>query len=303
MKYRKFGNTGLTVSEIGIGTNSIAGLGSYGFTEAEQGIAAIKRAWELGVTFFDTAELYANGQSEEALGEALGNRQDVVICTKVGGQGLGITPERIRIACEASLKRLKRDAIDVYLLHNPTSAQIADPAYKQALEALQRDGLIRTYGVSVGNVPMIDDGLSVIEQGGYSSVQIEMNIVYPEARETFLPRAEEEGIGVIIRVPLASGLLTGKYTRNVQFSDDDSRRVRLDDKKLDRALGRIDTLKEIADAENVDLVKLAIAWVLGHSGVSTVIPGCKNVAQVEANVAASDVSLSPAAFERTLALA
>ena len=233
----------------------------------------------------------------------LGNKQDVAICTKVGGKAGGLTPERIRPACEESLRRLKRDAIDVYLLHNPKSEQILDPAYRQAMEALQRDGLIRTYGVSATTAVMVQDGLLTLDQGGYSSVQLEMNIVYPEARDEFIPRAEALGVGVIIRVPLAAGLLTGKYQRDTQFPENDVRNFQIDRKRLDHAFDRLDALKQLASTEHVDLVHLALAWVLSHSGVSTVIPGCKNVAQVEANVAASDVSISPEAFERALALA
>ena len=302
MKYRKLGDTGLTVSEIGMGTNTVSGEGSYGYNEKAEGLAALRRAYELGVTFFDTAEGYAEGRSEEALGEALGDKQDVIICTKVGG-GAALTPERIRPACEASLRRLQRDTIDVYLLHNPKAEQIRNPAFKREMEALQRDGLIRTYGVSATTVVMVEDGHLTIDQGGYSSVELEMNIVFPEARETFLPRAEVEGVGVIIRVPLAAGLLTGKYTRDARWGATDSRTIRIDPKRLDRVFDRLDALKQLASTEHVDLVHLALAWVLSHSGVSTVIPGCKNVAQVEANVAASDVSISPEAFERALALA
>ena len=113
MNYRELGNTGIRVSEVGFGANTVSGTGTYGYVDRAAGIAAIKRAYELGVTFYDTAEGYSEGRSEETLGEVLGNRQDVVICSKVGGRARPLTPEIIRSAAIASLKRMRRDVNDV----------------------------------------------------------------------------------------------------------------------------------------------------------------------------------------------
>ncbi|MDA1215572.1 MAG: aldo/keto reductase [Chloroflexi bacterium] len=149
MKYRPLGNTGITVSEVGFGSNTISGQGTLGVVEEEQGAAAVQHAYDRGITFFDTAESYSDGRSEEVIGRVLGNKKDVVICTKIGANGGPITPERMRPAAEASLQRLRRGAIDVYLLHNPTTEEIEDPNIKEALKALLQDGLIRSYGVSL----------------------------------------------------------------------------------------------------------------------------------------------------------
>jgi aryl-alcohol dehydrogenase-like predicted oxidoreductase len=290
MRYRQLGNTGIEVSEIGMGCNTVAGDGSYGPQDEADGIAAIKRAHELGVTFFDTAEGYGGGQSEEALGKALGGR-DAVICTKVAMRS--VTPEKIREAAQKSLKRLQRDVIDVYLLHNPSIEQVQDPAFKQALTDLQRDGLIRSFGVSVTTGITIPESKEVLKQGGYSSMELEVNLVHNEPAEEVLPAAKNQGVGIIVRVPLGAGLLTGKYRRDTQFSDADSRgngRYRRD--KMDEVFDRLDTLQALAQKEGVRLSQAALAWILTHDAVSTIIPGARNVSQVEANVAAEDVKLS-----------
>ena len=163
MKYRPLGTTGILVSEIGMGTNTISGVGSHGYVDEADGSAAVRRAYELGVTFFDTAENYSDGRSEVLLGKVLGDKSDAVICTKVGPSGGSLTPERIREAAEASLQRLQRDVIDVYLLHNPPTAMISDPAIKDAFAALQRDGLIRSYGVSTLGTADIEQGEAVLD--------------------------------------------------------------------------------------------------------------------------------------------
>jgi aryl-alcohol dehydrogenase-like predicted oxidoreductase len=291
MRYRKLGNTGIEVSEIGMGCNTVAGDGSYGPQDEADGIAAIRRAHELGVTFFDTAEGYGGGQSEEALGKALGGRPNVVICTKVAMRSM--TPEKVREAAQKSLARLQRDVIDVYLLHNPSIEQVQDPAYRQAMSDLQRDGLIRSYGVSVTTGITIPESKEVLKQGGYSSMELEVNLVHNEPAEEVLPAAQAQGVGIIVRVPLGAGLLTGKYTRETQFSDADSRgngRYRRD--KMDEVFDRLDTLQALAQKEGVPLSQAALAWILTNDGVSTIIPGARNVGQVEANVAAEDVKLS-----------
>ena len=161
MKYRQLGTNGLDVSEIGFGASTISGQGTYGSVNEADGIAAILQAYELGVTFFDTAEGYAEGRSEIALGKALGSKKDVVICTKVGGRAGPFTSTSIRGSVEASLRRLRRDAIDVYLLHNPETDQIKDPSIQEALQLLKQDGLIRGFGVSCVTRNCIEQGEEV----------------------------------------------------------------------------------------------------------------------------------------------
>ncbi len=183
-----------------------------------------------------------------------------------------------------------------------------NPAYKQAMQELQRDGLIRTYGVSSTTAVMLEQSENVLEVGDYSSIELEMNLVFPEAREKVLPAAEKLGVGIIVRVPLASGLLSGRYTRETRFPENDFRnynpekaRSGIRPERLDRAFDRLESLKELAKAEGIDLVQLALAWLLSHDEVSTVIPGCKNAAQVESNVSAGEVRLSSGTLTQALA--
>ena len=296
MKYRPFGNTGITVSEVGIGGDSLSGKTTYGYVDEADGEAAIRRAVELGVTFFDTAETYCEGRSEEVIGRVVGNNPDIVVCTKVGGSAGAIAAERIRPAAEASLKRLQRDHIDVYLLHNPTTEQVSDPAILEAIQALQRDGLIRTYGVATLSAKQYEQTDVTVQRGEYSSVQVTMNIAEQKAEQELVPRAYAQGIGTIIRVPLGSGVLSGKYTRDTEFADDDRRshgKVREEvAKQMEGRFTAADVLKSLAQQEGISMSNAALAWVLNHQDMSVAIPGCKNPWQVEDNVAASDVTLS-----------
>lgn len=305
MKYRPFGNTGITVSEVGFGSNTISGQGTLGVVDEAQGAAAVQRAYESGITFFDTAEAYSEGRSEEVIGRVLGNKSDAVICTKVGANAGAITPERIRTAAEPSLRRLRRDTIDVYLLHNPSTEQVQDPAIKEALKSLVKDGLIRSYGVSLLLTDQVGQGNAVISEGGYSSMQMTMNFAERETEETVLPPALEHGVGTIIRVPLGSGILSGKYTADSQFPENDRRNASRPEvkKQMDSRMAYAEQLRELAQADGISMVHAALGWLLSHPAVSVVIPGAKTPAQAEDNAAASEVVLSPAFLEGAKSLA
>ena len=300
---REIGSIGIMVSAIGMGTNTISGQGTYGMNDEADGAGAVERAYELGVTFFDTAEGYSDGRSEEVLGRVLGNKADVVICTKIGSTAGPITPVRIRLAAEVSLRRLRRDTIDVYLLHNPETSVVTDPAIKEALESLKTDGIIRSYGVSCHSRDGVEQAITSIEHG-YSSLEMDLNITAQEIVDTVLPLAEDRGVGIFARVPLASGLLTGKYDVNTVFPEGDGRSPTglVPNDLIKRVLAMVPELVHLAKAEGVPLSQAAIAWVLTHRGVSSVIPGAKNAAQVESNVAAGTVALSGAFVERARAL-
>ena len=297
MKYRTLGNTDTIVSELGFGALNVSGWADYGYVEEAQGIAALKRAKELGVTFFDTAEGYADGKSEEAIGKAFGNDPDIVLCTKVGGRAGPITAERVRHAVEASLRRLCRDHVDIYLLHNPTIEQIRDPAIWEAMYALQQAELVKCVGVSVVSARQTEQCRVVIEETRYQGMELTMNMVEQEAEDETLPAAGGGGVGTIIRVPLGLGLLTGKYQPGTVFPEGDRRNVQNltaehARRQLQQLHGRLEALRELVRSEGVSMVHASLAWVLNHADVSTVIPGCKSVAQVEDNVAAVEVGLS-----------
>ncbi len=302
MKHRQLGNTGIMVSEVGFGANTVSGVGTYGSVDEADGIAAVRRAYDLGVTFFDTAEGYSEGRSEEVLGKVLAGKQDVIICSKVGGRARSLKPEVVREAIHGSLKRLQREVIDVYLIHNPPDDQVADPRYIDTLEELKRDGLIRTYGISLNMDTQIWQGEKALELGGYQALEVEFNIVLQEPEDSLLPSMAQSGVGAIIQVPLASGLLSGKYQRTSTFASSDRRALNMPKAQMDKAYEIVEKLGPLVDSEGISLAGAAIAWVLSHPEVSTVIPGCKNALQVEQNVAAGDLTLSKSVFEAARSL-
>jgi aryl-alcohol dehydrogenase-like predicted oxidoreductase len=293
MRYRPFGQTGLTVSEIGFGANSVSGQGSYGFVPESEGIAAIQKAYELGVTFFDTAEAYSDGRSEKVLGMVLGKKLDALICTKVGGRNSPITdPQRIRNSAESSLKRLRRDAIDVYLLHVPSPAQVLDEELHHELEKLTVEGKIRSFGVSIQHAGEVEQAKNVLNYSGFSAIELSLNLLQRE-NEIVLPLLKESGLGVIARVPLASGLLTGKYDSNSTFPDGDGRGGwAVSSDKLNHQLNLLPEVRNLAIDEGLTLIQASLAWVLSHETVSTAIPGAKRDSQVEHNVTASGITLA-----------
>ena len=302
MKYRPLGKTGISVSEIGLGTNTISGEGSHGYVDEAEGVAAVKRAYELGVTFFDTAEMYSEGRSEDVLGRVLQGHADVVICSKVRARDGKFTAVGMRLSAEASLRRLRRETIDVYLLHNAITEQIQDESVWDAMEQLKQDGLVRCYGVSTRGELHLEQGPAALQAPECAAVEVPMNMTGQEAEDSLLPDAEQRGVGVIVRVPLGSGLLTGKYETLADFPEGDHRGAEDFRERMQRRLASAAPLRQLAEDEGVPMARAALAWVLSHSAVSVAIPGAKNAAQVEDNVAASEVVLSSSFLERARAL-
>jgi aryl-alcohol dehydrogenase-like predicted oxidoreductase len=302
MHYRKLGKTGLTVSEIGFGAWAIGGpagasgtpLG-WGKTSDEESLAAIRRARELGVTFFDTADSYGFGRSESLLGIVLSRkREDVVIATKVGvardADGRlrkDFSREHVQHSVDGSLKRLRTDYIDLYQLHNPTIEDLRRADIHEAMDRLQEAGKIRFWGVSVSTP---EEGIVVIRNGWGYALQVLYNALNQAANELF-PLAKEEGYGIIARVPLASGLLSGKYRPDTTFGTDDVRQNFLTPKRLEEVIPRVDEVKSIIGGTARALAEGALRFVLANDAVSTTIPGMRNVRQVEMNVAADEVRI------------
>jgi aryl-alcohol dehydrogenase-like predicted oxidoreductase len=255
MHYRKLGKTGLTVSEIGFGAWAIGGpsgasgtpLG-WGKTSDDESLAAIRRARELGVTFFDTADSYGFGRSESLLGIVLSRkREDVVIATKVGvardADGRlrkDFSREHIQYAVDGSLKRLRTDYIDLYQLHNPTIADLRRDDIHEAMDRLQEVGKIRFWGVSVSTP---EEGIEVIRNGWGYALQVLYNAINQAPAKELFPLAKEKGYGIIARVPLASGLLSGKYRPDTTFATDDVRQNFLTPKRLEEVIPRVDEVK------------------------------------------------------------
>lgn len=305
MKYRMLGKTGIRVSEIGFGGWAIGGTDDlfgmpigWSNVDDRSSRAAIARAVDLGINFFDTADVYGDGHSEELLGDSLAGKQ-CVIATKVGNRRTETTAVKdfssahIRVSLESSLRRLKREIIDVYQFHNPPQEVLATDEPFRTLDALKQEGKIRARGVSVAHPA---DGVKLIRDKKVDALQVLFNILNQEPARELLPLAEQEGVGIIVRVPLASGLLTGKYREDHQFPPDDNRRNYLSVKRLKEVLGRVELLKAMVESSGYSLAQIALAFVRRFPGVTLPIPGAKSSDQVEQNASAADIVLSDDVF-------
>lgn len=290
MKYRTLGRTGLNVSEIGFGAWAIGGT-SYGPTRDEDSIEALETVWEHGVNFFDTADTYGHGHSEELIGRFLkGRRDEAVIATKVGwdfyhgGSRQNFDPDYIRFACGESLRRLGTDRIDLYQLHNPKLEQIERGAFFEVLDGLKQEGKIRFYGVSVYTPA---EAVAVIRSGKADTLQLIFNLIDQRPVLEVFPEAVEKNIGIIAREPLACGLLTGKYSASSAFPKTDHRNGWPREKKeLD--LQKLSRLQVSLKTERVSPVEAALEFVLSFEAVSVVIPGMKRKEQALENLKASE---------------
>lgn len=303
MQYRELGKTHIKVSEVGFGAWAIGGSADaagvpigWGRSSDDESLAAIRRARDLGVTFFDTADSYGFGRSESLLGIVLSrSRHEVVIATKVGvvrdreGRlAKDFSKQHVFDAVNGSLKRLRTDYVDVYQLHNPTLDELRRDDIHEAMDRLQEVGKIRFWGVSV-TTP--EEGIEVVRNDWGYTLQVLYNILNQAPAAELLPLAKEKGYGVIARVPLASGLLAGKFRTDTVFAKDDVRQNFLTPKRLEEVLPRVDEAKSIIGGSTKSLADAAIRFVLANDSVSTVIPGARNVRQVEMNVGAAESTL------------
>ena len=290
MNHRTLGRTGLSVSEIGFGAWAIGGNAfgnSYGTTDDAESTLAIRRAFELGCNFFDTADVYGHGHSESLLGAALRDvRDQVIIATKVGANfynpdlRLDFTPGYLRMAVERSLERLRTDHIDLLQLHNPPMSLIAAPATYEPLEELKREGLIRFYGVSV-HPP--EEGVAAVQATRPDTVQIVYNLARRHAEDTFLATAQAANVGVIAREPLANGFLAGRYDAASTWEQGDIRsRMPRPYVAQMSALGQ--RVREVAAESGLTAPQLALKFVLDRPEIACAIVGMKTVQQVEENL-------------------
>ncbi len=297
MKYRKFGSTDLEVSEVGFGAWGIGGNqfgNSYGPSDDVESLRAVKTALDLGCTFFDTADVYGHGHSEELLGQALkGQRSKVVLATK-GGSDFYHTPARLNFteahlifAVEQSLKRLGTDFIDLYQLHNPPFSVIEGGRVFEPLEKLKSQGKIRYYGISIHDP---QEGLLALKAGKPSAIQVVYNYLRRDAAAELFPKAVEEGVAIIAREPLSNGFLTAKYTKDSVFPVGDIRH-QWPSKYQAQLLNQIEGFKKSVSQGTLTPAQAAIRFVLSQSAVSVVIPGCKTVEQAEENFRTSDLSV------------
>ena len=311
---RPFGSTDLYVSEVGFGAWGIGGPAmagdtpiGWGAVDDAESVRALHAADAQGITFFDTADVYGLGHSEALIGEAFGNRSDVVIATKVGhhvdASGTFLREygrDYIIGACEQSLKRLRRDTIDYYQLHSARVADLEDGGCVEAMEALRRDGKIRYWGVSLSTYDPFPEAHFLLENRLGHGLQVAFNAINQRAR-TLIAQAAQQGYGIIARMPLQFGLLTGKFSAQTRFDPRDHRSLRLKPEVLAHALAALENVWPLAEAYGTDATALSLSFVLSTPGVSTVIPGIKTPEQAVQNTTGL-VRLEPDDLERLHAL-
>jgi len=281
---RLLGGTGLSVSEVGLGGWQLQNP-LWGTSRADDARRVVHRALDAGCDFFDTAPGYADGRSEELLGEALKSvRSRVTICTKCGHDADGTSnfaPDAIRASLEASLRRLQTDYVDILLLHNPPM-ELMDgtraPQY-EALEQLKEEGKLRVYGVSLDHGRELE---TVAKTTRCGAVEVLFNVFHQEPLAAF-PLAQAAGIGLIVKVPLDSGWLSGKYRGDSQFR---GVRERWSREVIERRAALVEQFAALLPAE-MPLAHAALGFVLAHAEVSTVIPGAKTPEQAQDNFAAA----------------
>ncbi|WP_339322427.1 aldo/keto reductase [Paenibacillus sp. FSL W8-0194] len=306
MKYNLLGNTGVLVSEIGLGAMTFGGgeqWGVFGSLDEKEASVLVGQALEAGVNFFDTSNIYAGGRSEEILGKALGKkRQDVIIATKVRGRtgsgpnDIGLSRLHIMRQVEESLKRLGTDYIDLYQIHNPDQLTDWEDTLR-ALDDLVRSGKVRYIGASnmTGWETMKTRGIS--RQLGlheFKSSQLYYSLAGREIEREIIPVLKDQNMGLLVWSPLAGGFLSGKYSRSRQGSGDDRHtKMMFPPVDLDKSYRIIDVLEEMAKERESTVARIALAWVLHQPAVTSVIVGAKRPDQLQDNLAASDIELTP----------
>lgn len=274
----------------------------WGHVDDKESYAALNRAIDLGVNFIDTADVYGDGRSEKLIGKLLKERKEEIFVATKAGQRLdphvaeGYTQENLEAFVDRSLQNLQADSLDLLQLHCPPTAVFSKKDVYDALDHLQSKGKIRNYGVSVEKV---SEALKAIEYPNVQSVQIIFNMFRLRPTEEFLPEAKKRRVGILARVPLASGLLTGKITSTTTFPAEDHRNYNLHGEvfdrgetfsgvDLDKGFAAVEELKRIVP-KGMDLTQMALRWILMFDAVTCSIPGAKRVEQVEDNVRAGDL--------------
>lgn len=306
MKDRQFGRTGRVVSEIGFGAWAIGG--AWGDVSEEEARGALHAALDAGTTFIDTADVYGDGRSERIIADVLKARggERPYVATKAGRRAVPHVADEynrknLTAFVDRSLQNLSTDCLDLVQLHCPPTEVYYRPEVFGILDDLVQAGKIRNYGVSVEKV---EEALKAIEYPGVVSVQIIYNIFRQRPAGLFFREAKARDVAVIVRVPLASGLLTGKMNAATQFAADDHRAFNRNGEAFDKgetfsgvpydvALEAVEAVRKLVP-DNVTMAQFALRWILMEEAVSVVIPGAKNAAQAKTNSAASDVAALPA---------
>ena len=299
MQYRELGRTGWKISAISFGAWAIGG--TWGEVSDDDSLGALHRALDLGVNFFDTADVYGDGRSERLLARLRRERREpFYVATKAGRRlephaASGYTHANLTAFVERSLRNLEVESLDLLQLHCPPTAVYYTPEVFGMLDDLVHAGKVRYYGVSVEKV---EEGLKALEYPNVQSVQIIYNIFRQRPAELFFGEAQRRNVGILARLPLSSGLLSGKFGRDTQFSPGDHRGANRDGAWFDRGetfsgldyeagLAAVEALRPLV-AAGQSMAQMALRWILMSAAVTCAIPGAKRAAQVEENVRAAD---------------
>jgi aryl-alcohol dehydrogenase-like predicted oxidoreductase len=292
MKYNKFGNTDLIVSEIGFGAWGIGGPAmagnipiGWGNVDDNVSIEALQKSYDLGINFFDTADFYGLGHSESLIGKVLGTKKDIIIATKVGHRldkdnsiFLDYSYNHIINACEQSLKRLNREYIDLYQLHSAKLTHLENGECIKAMQDLQKAGKIRYWGLSLNTFNPFPEADFLINNNLGNSFQLVFNIINQRAL-SIIEKAHIKGYGIIARMPLQFGILTGKFNKNSTFEKNDHRSFRLNAEILDKTITSLENIWHLIEKYNTNKTGLSLSFILAITGISTTIPGIKTKEQ------------------------
>ena len=304
MNYRTLGRTGFRVSTVSFGAWAIGN--AWGKVDDNESLAALHKAVDLGVNFFDTADVYGDGRSERLLARLKRERkEEIIVATKAGRRldphvAEGYTAENLTRFIDRSLKNLETEALDLVQLHCPPTEVYYHPALFDAMDDLVKQGKIRHYGVSVENV---EQALKAIEYDGVETVQIIFNMFRQRPADLFFGEAKKRQAGILARLPLSSGMLTGKLTSDSRFEPEDHRAYNRHGERFDRGetfsgvdyevgLRSVDELRKLVPS-GMTLAQFALRWILMFDAVTCAIPGAKRPSQVEENARAADLPPIP----------
>ena len=306
MKYRRLGTTDMEVSEVGFGVWTV-GTNWWGKIDEQEGVRLLVKAYDLGINLFDTADTYGDGYGEEVLAKALGRkRNDIIIATKFGydiysnipreghqERPQDFSPEFIRYACEQSLRRLKSDHIDLYQLHNPRIDTIEKDEVFDLLDDLVKEGKVRNYGVAIGpDIGWFEEGEASMRERKVKALQIIYSILEQDPAMRFFPIAAEEETGLLSRVPHASGLLDGTYTKDTVFEPDDHRSHRRQE-WLEQGLKKLAQLDYLTEDMPSTIGQVAIKFALAAPRIASVLPNITSLPQLEEFAAAPETEDIP----------
>jgi aryl-alcohol dehydrogenase-like predicted oxidoreductase len=301
MQYRELGRTGWKISSISFGAWAIGG--TWGTVDDKESLSALHTAIDMGVNFIDTADVYGDGRSERLISQLLKDRrEEIFVATKVGRRldphlASGYNRENITAFIDRSLRNLYVETLDLVQLHCPPTEVFYMPETFDVMDDLVKAGKIRYYGVSVEKV---EEALKAIEYPNVQSVQIIFNIFRQRPADLFFKLAQERQIGILARVPLSSGMLTGKMSKQTQFEDDDHRRFNREGEAFDKgetfsgvdfdlSLQAVEELRPLIP-DGWTMAQFALRWILMHKAITCAIPGAKRPSQAQDNFSAADLS-------------